>query len=243
MLTRSLEEARGQRRLVSFGGEITLSGASQGSETSPDGVGRRRRGSRPDDDCELDSDASDDVVFMPSPSTVPPASGARARGRRSAANRGSGHDQQDVGGGPVGSRSMVRPSLEAFERLISGEDFCVDSPPAPSVAAGGSKSDASATAATAATPGGGNGNGDAVKALHGSMGQGDGSGSSSDDTCEITFTRVRRIPRPSSGSGASTAFVGNGGGGEGSGVVNRRASFDYLVDSPCASDSDGTSDQ
>lgn len=254
MLARSLEESQGQRRLVSFGGEVTLSGASQGSEASPGGVGKRGRGSRPDDGCELDSDASDDVVFMPSPSTVPPASGARARDRGRAGSRDSRRGQQDGGGGLVGARSMVRPSLEAFERLISGEDFCVDSPPpAPSVAAGGSKSDASSTAATTAARASG-GNIDRVKgpdtfdtvdAFGGTTGQGGGSDNSSDDTCEITFTRVRRIPRPTCISGvcvASAAFVGRDAGEAGSGVANRRASFDYLADSPCASDSDGTSD-
>lgn len=144
---------------MAFGGELTLSGASQRSESSVTG-GSGRVGSREDAD-ESGSDGSDDVVVLSGQhrttalphqhvaagTASPPGSYSRQsnarRYRRDGCLHGDDGDGGDgrkecTGGGKKSSvrdtttgRRTVAPSLEAFERLISGQDFCMDFSPTP----------------------------------------------------------------------------------------------------------------
>lgn len=216
---RSLEEAQGQRRLVSFGGGITLSaGSSQGSNAG-------KRGSSQGDVCEISSDGSDgndddnggdnggsdddnDAFVSPVKKAVHAGRRVRRRGDSDDASLGSTavspcqvgreSDPTHVGGQEPrraniprgtngtsradrrhsGKRRSARSSLAAFERTISGEDVCLDSPPRdgkwPLSRDGGL---------------GGAKKGDASGEK--------GGGGGSDDSCEFVFTRVYR---PSSSS-------------------------------------------
>lgn len=189
---RSLEEAQGQRRLVSFGGGMTLSG-SQGS------CGRGGSGGQgsPGDVCEISSDESDcdDAASLP-PGRGPLNARTAGDGLKNTSKRGrfegtgrSG-SRGKGGRGSTGIRSLVSPSLEAFERLFSGEEFPVGSPVVPrnprfgGVGLGGvQNTDRGAEGGRVAS---------AVK-----------SGGGASEGFEIALTRVVRAPRRTSNSSST----------------------------------------
>lgn len=96
-------------------------------------------------------------------------------GRGSNGMTGGRGEKGGKGGSGTGKRGLVSPSLEAFERLFSGQDFSVGSPLGPR------KQDLPGNAA----PGGG---------------KKPDTGGETGDTFEIALTRVVRAPRRSSSS-------------------------------------------
>ena len=233
---RLLEEAQGQRRLVSFGRGITLSGTPQRSQVSHGG-GSGGRGS-PGDICEISSDESDrdDAASLSSQSAP---RNARAVGddlglalddvsavddrKKSNSKRdqceGSGRsgNRGKAGRGSSGTRSLVSPTLEAFERLFSGEDFPMGSPASPR-----------------SKPSGGVGPGydqttDRRCAEDGRVASVGKRGGGASDSFEIALTRVVRAPRRSSNSLPTQSRIAE------EGMRSRRPT-------PCASSSGSAGD-
>ena len=291
------EEAEGQRRLVSFGGGITLSaGSSQSqsqSQSQGSNAGTGAEGRSPADACEISSDESDTngngnghgdddsrsgngndscgddgrddyAGASPFEKRARAASGngnsnasngnSTARPRGATTGEGLTHKtprmaattpgQADKRGGrsqrggkdldssngrgteigmsgvagktPVGGKHvkvkrrepLSRSSLEAFERIVSGKDFCLDSPPS-SPTRNCPASRKAAAAAAAAVEGGGAGVGGAGLGSEGGASGNKGVDEDSDDSCEIMFTRVSR-PASSTCSSASRAKARNG---------------------------------
>eukprot|EP00752_Nemacystus_decipiens_P010050 g8960.t1 len=150
------EEAQGQRRLVSFGGGIALSAGSSQGSSAGRGLGAGSQA----DACEISSDESD------------------TNGNNTIANDSDRHCTR--------RRTLSRSSSEAFERIVNGEDACLD--------------------ATSSSP---TDNGPALRETGGSCGgaeEGGGEGGASgckdvdedSDDCEIVFTRVCRPASTSS---------------------------------------------
>lgn len=176
------EEAQGQRRLVSFGGGIALSaGSSQGSNA---GIGVRGGGSQADA-CEISSDESDSNVSSSEDGEDDGDGGKRDR---------EGHSTRHGKRREKPSRS----SLEAFERIISGEDFCLESPSVLPANNGSVARGAGAGGGGISCGGGGKGTGGGAS---GDKGVDD----DSDDCCEIMFTRVSRPGRTSASISSSSA--------------------------------------
>lgn len=195
---RSLDEAQGQRRLVSFGGGLTLSQPSQSPGRSLVGeAGREVVGGSQTSAFELDSDSSDGVVLVAS-STPDDAAGKNAAsdcGRgKNALKHAQRQEVSDRAGGSSGGGAdesqAIQSSTEALERLISGEDFALD--PLPHAAP---KPPPSAGRICAGGPSGDG------KCADGSDG---GVGSTRKDGLEITFTRVRRVRLPTTGRRSSS---------------------------------------
>lgn len=232
---RLLEEAQGQRRLVSFGGGIALSaGSSQGSS-----AGIRVGGGSRADACEISSDGSDtngnssgnvsceDEGDAASPfekraharsGTAKPRGPAAGKAPSNTPTTATRLSQPDSEGGRLpagrnepdcskGSREKTgmsgiagkppadrrrhgkrrerrpRSSLEAFDRIISGEDFGLESLP-------------SSLTGNGPVPPEGDGGGEGGRCGGAKEGEGGapgdkGVGDDSDDCCEIVFTRVR----------------------------------------------------
>lgn len=85
-----------------------------------------------------------------------------------------------------------RSSLEAFDRIISGQDYCLESPPSPPTGNG--------PASREAGGGGERGSGGGARESWGGASGDKGDGDDSDDCCEIMFTRVSRPASTSSSS-------------------------------------------
>lgn len=157
------------------------------------------RGSNARDAFDLESDDSDDITLVPSarddrgkadfltaisgssskPSTTSSVGyknscslPGRAESGRSAARGGT----NSIFSSRSHEKGKMRPFLEAFERFMNEEDFCVDSPSA----RGKAKPPCSSVS------------GDSLTLTRSGRVNGVGGGSSG----EISFTRVRRVRRP-----------------------------------------------
>ena len=174
---------------------MTLSG----SQGSCGGGGSGGQGS-PGDICEISSDESD----CDDAASLPPGRGplnARTAGdglKMSNSKRGrfegtgrSGSRGKGGRGGP-GTRSLLSPSLEAFERLFSGEEFPVGSPVVARNPRSGGVSSRGVQNTDRGTAGGRVAS--AVK-----------SGGGASDGFEIALTRVVRAPRRSCNSSSAPA--------------------------------------
>lgn len=266
--SRALEEAQGQRRLVSFGGGIALSAGSSFSQGSNAGKGGGSQG----DAWEISSDESDgngngsgnddDSDFVstlqkptrpgrvtsltaakprqagrggdphPQPHSHPTRGACQEPCRPNGSRQGTGTTdtaaaRSDRSQGGASRRRSARSSLEAFERIISGEEFCLDSPP--NKPAGKSLLPRHGGGCDAAAKGKEDASGNGIQGQgHG----GDDDDDDDDDCCEIVFTRVSRPditsrssarprPRPTKGAPETAAGKEAAGGGVGVGRSSR----------------------
>lgn len=208
-LTRSLEEAQDQKRLMGFGGTITLFGASQVSKVSASGEGDGD-GSR-ENACEKDSTDSDGSIPLSSKKEISAAGTESASDLEIVASatapnqsldnsyilkKGLSKREKQRKYCRLGDRVDIRKSMgranlsnpaEALELLISGKNCELDPPassPNPTLTADGVKK-SSNNSCNVGSDGG-------ASSITSTVAGGDGAS----DKFEIRFTRVVRKRRP-----------------------------------------------